>query len=101
MISDTSGFFHFDYDGFDGKWNIKAINKIEKSIVFWINLVKVATGSYSFGRFATEIRFKINVGVTDFSVYPLMPVFSKEYFKNNEPIKFKFKEFIDLKIFIR
>jgi len=98
-LNDTSGFFRFDYDGFDGKWNIKSINKVEKSVVFWINLVRVATGYYSFGRFATEIKFKINTGITDFKVVSLSPLFGKKY-NNNSLVQFNFKEFIDLKILI-
>lgn len=100
VISDTSGFFHFDYDRFDGKWNIKAVNKVEKSIVFWINLVRVATGTYSFGRFATEVRFKINIGITDFKVIRLFPFFDEKYNREPELVQFNFKQFVDLKTLI-
>lgn len=99
IIKDTSSLTHFDYGGFDGKWNVKMINKAEKKIDFWINMVRVATGAYSFGRFANEIRFKVNVGVTDFKLEPLMPIFDEKYMTKyqDQRIAFNFKEFIDIK----
>lgn len=99
MKTDTSGMKHFEYDGFDGKWNIKAINKSEKTFDFWIRLIRVATGSYSFGRFANEIKFKLNVGVIGFKVEPLKPLFDEPHAEKyrGKSVPFAFKNFVDIK----
>lgn len=102
MKTDTSGLRHFDYDGFDGKWNIKSINKSEKTIDFWIRLIPVATGTYSFGRFADEIKFKLNTGVVGFKVEPLRPIFDEQHLVkyHGKSVSFVFKKFIDLESII-
>ena len=99
MVSDTSGLGPFFTNGLDGKWNIKAINKSDKTIDFWIHLIRVSTGDYSYGRFAEEIRFKINRGITDFKVQPLTPLFDEKHMLKYQyrKVSFNFKNSVELK----
>ena len=100
ITKDTTSFREFStyVEDFYDKWYINKIDKQEKSFDFWIDPKFISSGGYSFGRVAKEIRYKVNVGITDFKITPERSLFSDEYFDDKyTPIQFNFKEFIDLR----
>ncbi len=100
ISKDSSAFKPFGtwVDDFYDKWLIKSINRNNKEIDFWISLKPVHDMDFTFGRVTSEIKYKIGVGVTEFSIIPFESEFSKDYFGDvKNPVKFYFKEFINLK----
>lgn len=57
---------------------------------------------FTFGRVTSEIKYKIGVGITEFSIIPFESEFSKRYLGDlKKPVKFYFKEFVDVKQVLR
>lgn len=90
--------FYTYWADFYDKWFIKKIDRQENSFDFWVDPKFISSEGYGFGRVAKEIRFKINIGITDFKITPQRPLFPEEYFdRYYTPIEFNFKEFMDIK----
>lgn len=101
---DSSGLKPFGawVEDFYDKWFISSIDRSKRTLNCWIDLKNISNEGYAFGRFAKEITYKINVGVVDFKVFPVRPIFSEDYFGDDYlPVEFKFKEFVDLHTIIR
>jgi len=93
--------FFADVEDFYDKWYINKIDKKSQIIDFWIQLKRISTGLYSFGRVTTAIVYKVNTGVIGFKIMPDRPEFSEEYLDSAySPVKFSFVEFVDLKEFL-
>lgn len=98
MLKDTTTLYPFNVFLDYNKWYINKIDKQKKIINFWTRHSFNSPGGYFFGRVTSEITFEINVGITDFLIYPTRSDFSENYFGRNEtPVQFNFKQSIDLK----
>jgi len=90
--------FFADVEDFYDKWYINKIDKKSQTIDFWIQLKRISTGLYSFGRVTTAIVYKVNKGVIGFKIKPDKPEFSEDYLDSAySPVEFNFVEFVDLK----
>jgi hypothetical protein len=97
-ITDTTTLIPFDLFLDYDKWYINKIDKQKGIINYWTNLTPREPNAYFFGRITTKITYKINTGITDFTIYPSTYDLPKEYFNKEEGlIRFNFQQVVDLK----
>lgn len=97
-ITDTTTLILFDLFLDYDKWYINEIDKQKGIINYWTNLTPREPNAYFFGRITTKITYKINTGITDFTIYPSTYDLPKEYFsKEGGLIRFNFQQVVDLK----
>lgn len=107
IMKDSTALRPFDIwiDDFYDKWFISKIDRKNKTVDFWIDLKPIHDAEYSFGRTTTEIKYKIGIGITDFTLIPSYSIFNG-YFEDSLKddgyfVKFNFKEFIDMKTLVK
>jgi hypothetical protein len=97
-IKDTTTLAPFDLFLDYDKWYTSKVDKQNGIINYWTNLSHIEPNGYSFGRITSEITYKVNTGITDFTIFPSVNDLSKEYFNKEEgSIRFNFQEVLDLK----